>query len=287
MIRSDQAGMRSVRAEKCSIRLGRGEFLWGLMILATANGLFGAIIASINRDGWNDALFASFNISVIVWLASAAGLYLARPDQLPSAIQKSDFVVGLACLALVCLPIGPSSWLALTVLSIWLLRSRQTSAAQRRGAIILLAVTVPMLWSRILFQVFATKVLATDAAFVSWMLGTARIGNMVQFVDGSGYLVIFPACSSLANLSLALLCWITLVQLVKHRQARTDVVWTVLLCLAVVALNVGRMAFMATNLEHYEALHTSFGIQAENVLFLLIIVGICSLGLRNEIFARV
>ena len=144
-----------------------------------------------------------------------------------------------------------------------------------------------MLWSRILFQAFAAKVLATDAAFVSWVLGTARIGNMVQFVDGSGYLVVFPACSSLANLSIALLCWMTLVQLVNHRQVRTDVFWSVLLCLAVIALNVGRMVLMAQDVEHYDALHTSLGIQTANVLFLLTIVGICSLGLRNEIFARV
>ena len=62
-----------------------------------------------------------------------------------------------------------------------------------------------------LFQLFANFILAVDASLVSWLLGTHRTGNLVEFADKSGQLVIFPACSSLANVSLAFLCWVTLV----------------------------------------------------------------------------
>jgi hypothetical protein len=60
-----------------------------------------------------------------------------------------------------------------------------------------------MLWSRLLFQIFAKPILNIDATLVSVLLGTDRSGNMVGFLDGSGYMIVLPACSSLANMSLA------------------------------------------------------------------------------------
>jgi hypothetical protein len=71
---------------------------------------------------------------------------------------------------------------------------------------VLLAATVPVLWSRLLFRFFAKVILDIDAWFVAQLLGTTRAGNMVTFADGSGSLVLEPACSSLANMSLAFLC---------------------------------------------------------------------------------
>jgi hypothetical protein len=65
---------------------------------------------------------------------------------------------------------------------------------------ILLALTVPMLWSPLLFRCFSETILEVDASLVGRMLGTTQAGNMVRFADGSGELVIFPACSSIANL---------------------------------------------------------------------------------------
>jgi hypothetical protein len=64
---------------------------------------------------------------------------------------------------------------------------------RRRGALILLALTVPMLWSRLLFAFFAKFFLLIDATFVAWLLGTAQDGNIVRFADGSGNMVILPA----------------------------------------------------------------------------------------------
>jgi len=82
----------------------------------------------------------------------------------------------------------------------------QATEAQHLGATILLATTVPMLWSRLFFDLFANFALDVDASLAGWMLGTHRTANMVEFADHSGTLVIFPSCSSLANVSPALLC---------------------------------------------------------------------------------
>ena len=99
----------------------------------------------------------------------------------------------------------------MTSLSLYILVSADV-ATSRRGAFILLATTVPMLWSRVLFHLFANFILGVDASLVSWILGTHRIGNAVEFADSSAQLVIFPACSSLANASLA-------VSVLGHRES--------------------------------------------------------------------
>ena len=47
------------------------------------------------------------------------------------------------------------SWVAVTGLSLYILLFANDGPERRRGALILLALTVPMLWSRLFFQFFA------------------------------------------------------------------------------------------------------------------------------------
>src|SRR5262249_3940222 len=147
--------------------------------------------------------------NVVVLFACFAGLSALLGEEKKHAIQPADLAVALIFLGLVALPISPLSWVAVTGLSFYILIFANGDAGRARGAIILLAVTVPMLWSRMVFQFFAKPILDIDATLVATLLGTHQTGNMVQFVDGSGYMVVLPACSSLANMSLAFLCWIS------------------------------------------------------------------------------
>jgi len=264
----------------------RGIFLWGLIILASANGLCAAVVAAINHGGWQDAAVNSFDVSAIVWISLIAGILLIRPRARLKQISKVDLWLGFGCFVLICIPAGPPSWIALTILSASLLLGEH-SPSQRRGAIIVLATTVPMFWSRLCFQIFADTILSIDASLVSWLVGTARSGNMVEFVEGPGYLVIYPTCSSLANMSLAVLCWIAFVQLLDHKWRNIDIIWGMLACLAVVAINVIRMGLMAQSLDYYEAVHSNRGDVIANIIFLVAVLGICLRGVRHEIFARV
>ena len=108
-----------------------------------------------------------------------------------------DLAVAVVFLGLVILPIFILSWLAVTGLSLYILLFANDSSTRRRGALIMLALTVPMLWGRLLFQLFDRPLLEIDAMLAASLLGTDRVGNMVGLVDGSGYMVILPACSSL------------------------------------------------------------------------------------------
>jgi hypothetical protein len=266
-------------------RLDRGTFFWCLIILAGVNGLGGAVASSVVRSGWQDAILNTFDISAIVWVALTVGVLLIRPVAKSRPISNVDMALGLACLVLTCIPAGPPSWIALTLSSGWVLLGEH-SATQRKGLIIVLATTVTMFWSRLCFQLFADTILSIDASFVSALVGTERSGNMVRFVNGPGYLVIYPTCSSLANISLAVLCWITLVQLVEHKWRTVDIVWGGVACFAVIGINVSRMGLMAQGLDYYEAIHSPRGDLIGNLIFVVVVLAICLGGVRREIFNR-
>ena len=265
--------------------LPRGEFLAGLFTLGCVSGLTSRIIQSVNRLGWADALFNTFDISVIVWISCIAGVSLVLRDR-TIGVRSSDLALGAGFVFLVILPIGPLSWLAVTALSLYIIISANV-ASSRRGAFILLATTVPMLWSRLLFQFFANLILQIDASLVGWILGTHRTGDIVEFADGSGVLVILPACSSLANVSLAFLCWVTVSQLVGHKKSAYDLLWCLLACISVITVNVTRISFMGLSQWNYITVHGPWGDVVGNTIILGLIVGFSVLGVRRELFRRI
>ena len=265
--------------------LPRGEFFAGLLALGCVSGLASRMIQSVNRLGWVDALFNTFEISAIVLVSCAAGVSLVLRER-TTGVRSSEFAMGAGFVLLVILPIGPLSWLAVTALSLYIIISTNV-ASSRRGAFILLAVTVPMLWSRLLFQFFANLILQIDASLVGWILGTHRTGAIVGFADGSGVLVILPACSSLANMSLAFLCWVTISQLVSHKKSAYDLLWCLLACISVIAVNVTRISVEGLSQWHYATFHSPWGDAVGNTIILGLLVGLSVLGVRRELFQRI
>jgi hypothetical protein len=264
--------------------ISRNEYFAGLFAIACANGLGSRMIEMVRESGWTAAILSTFEISAVVWLSCAAGLAMVVRER-DGEIQRLDLVVGAVLLVLIVLPIGGLSWLAVTLLSLYAAAFADPPSPLRRGAMILLAVTVPMLWSRLLFRFFANFILQIDASLVSLMLGTSRSGNLVRFVDGSGTLAIVPYCSSLHNVSLAVLTWVAINQWLGRRWSSSDWQWIVLAGVAVVAVNVTRMSLMALSATHYHAIHGSWGDIVTNLLTLCAVVGLCLMGVRRELFA--
>ena len=265
--------------------LPRGEFFAGLFALGCVSGLTSRIIQSITARGWVGALFDTFEISLIIWVSCVAGIALVFRDR-TIGVRSSELAMGAGFVVLVTLPIGPLSWLAVAALSLYIITSTRV-ASSRRGATILLATTVPMLWSRLLFRFFANFILQIDASFVGWILGTHRTGDIVGFADGSGVLVILPACSSLANVSIAILCWVTVSQLVGHKKSAYDPLWCLVACVSVIAINVTRISVEGLSQWHYATFHSPWGDALVNTIILGLIVGFSVLGVRRELFGRV
>jgi hypothetical protein len=263
----------------------RNEFFAALYVLGCANGMLGRVIQSVQFSDWEGAI-TGIDINVIVLLACFAGIFMVIEKD-PERLRSRDLVVAALFLVFVSLPIFPLSWVAVTGLSFYILLFANANADRVRGALILLALTAPMLWSRLLFQIFAKPILDIDATLVSLLLGTDRTGNMVRFLDNSGYMVVLPPCSSLANMSLALLCWVTITQWVRHQWGATDVICAVLACLSVITVNVTRISLMGLSHSHYEYVHSTWGDLVTNSIMLALMVAVTVLGARREIFSRV
>jgi len=264
----------------------RNEYFAALFIIACVNGLGSQILETIGWVGWTEAVLSTFGTSAIVWVACYAGVSLILKES-SEKIRGTDLVIGLTLLIPTTIPVGGLSWLAVSALGLYVILFSEPLSPQRRGAIILLAASVPMFWSRLLFRYFANTILSIDAALVGLILRTGSHGNVVPFADGSGSLIILPYCSSLANVSLALLAWV----LVSHWWPRSSTVRDIFICLlaacSVVSLNITRIGLMGLSQHAYSTIHSQLGFIVTNLLILGLTLGICLLGVRRETDARV
>lgn len=277
--------LRSVRNRIRTESIDRSELFASLYIIACANGLTARIVKSIYSHGWLNAAVDNFDVSIIVWVACFVGVSLVLTDR-TGKVQKTDLILSAVLLLLIVLPLGAASWLAVTILSLYILIFGRPADSFRRGAIVLLAVAVPMFWSRLIFNLFAKYILEIDAIFVGWVLGTERTGNLVEFADHSGSLAIFPSCSSLANVSLALLCWVTISQFMRHKWRSQDILWCLLVCFSAFAANVLRMSLMGVNGSFYLMLHSPAVEVLLSVVMLGLIVSISLAGIRHDSVIR-
>src|SRR6266851_3357594 len=132
---SDQTQRTQAKSGQRGIQIARNEFFAGLFLLGCANGIAARGIATVHDNGWLNA------------------------------------AIGVVALALIALPLGGLSWIAVTGLALYILLFTDSDQSTRRGAVILLATTVPMVWSRLLFRLFANFILEIDASLVGWLLG--------------------------------------------------------------------------------------------------------------------
>jgi hypothetical protein len=259
--------------------------LAGLAFVAFVNGISGIAIVSVSENGIAAALLSTFDISVIVWSACAISVsFLLREPSVP--VERSDWIIAACVLAAVLVPVGQLSWLALVGLAVYILRGSPRTSYLRRGAWIILTMTVPMFWGRQLITLLSDPILQADAMLIGWLVGMKSVGNTVQLADGSGYLWIAPRCSSLANISLAALCWVTVSQVLDHPGSVCDLGWVLLTSAAVVAINVTRISLIGLYPEQYELIHGPVGAAVASWAILGVTLGGCLLGVRHELASR-
>ncbi len=162
---SDQTQRTQAKSRQDGIQIARNEFFAGLFLLGSANGIAARAIGTVHDNGWLNAAIGMFDVSAIVLAACASGLWLMMGGR-EQSVTRIDLAVGVGALALIALPLGGLSWIAVGGLALYILWFTDPDQSMRRGAIILLATTVPMFWSRLLFQLFANFILEIDASLV-------------------------------------------------------------------------------------------------------------------------
>ena len=236
----------------------RSDLYCGLIVVGFANGISERISNAIDRDGVVVALFNSFDVSVVMWAAGLVALsLLSRSERQPA--RGTDFAIAGVASAAFLVPIPSLSWLAFTAIAVYLAYSPISPPRMRRAAAVLGAMTVPMLWARILLAAFSDYILAADAKLVSWIVGTESSGNTIPFADGTGVLFLEPACSSLTNLSLVLLCGVVLVKAYDCAWSKRIAATILIACCAAIAINVIRISFIGVFPHYYDLIHGQIG----------------------------
>jgi exosortase/archaeosortase family protein len=133
-----------------------------------------------------------------------------------------------------------------------------------------------------LFAAFNGPILAADAKLIGWIVGTRSAGNAIPFADGSGVLFLEPACSSLTNVSLALLCGMMIVNLYGLPWSRTVVATVAAACLTTVVINVARISAIGVLPAYYDVIHGPFGATVAEWMTNLAVVAIYAGGLRPD-----
>lgn len=270
-----------MQARTRSISLRRGHYFAALLILGYGSGFTAHIIGAVQQWGWTDALLITFDLSAIVWISCLAGILLILEEE-GSGLCLADLGAGICFIAFAILPVRSLNWLAVAGLSVYILMATKTSAT-RRGATILLASTVPLLLSPLLFHFFSRPILEMDASLISSLLGTRQTGTLVELADHSGELAILPGCSSFTNVPVGFLCWVLLSQIVPHKPSAYDPFWCLLACASVIPLNVARIALYDLGRWYYVTFHSPWANAIDNLLITLVVLGVSALGMRREL----
>lgn len=251
--------------------LTRPDLFAGLTVLGFLNGISEKVYRSVIDFGAAGAALQTFDVSLILWGACVAAVVLLLKADRAEPIGRRDLAVAcLACLAFF-LPVPAASWLGLCLLG-WHLWATAREETVRRAAAIIVALTIPLFWARLLFAALSDTILHIDASLVGWVIGTVPTGNVVPLADGSGSLFFAPGCSSVANLSLALLSAAVFVNLRSGRWSPAFVAWAVASAAGVVALNVGRISLIGLFPERYDLIHGPVGAAVDGWLTLGVIL---------------
>jgi exosortase/archaeosortase family protein len=256
--------------------LERPQVLMLTFVLLASNALLSKIVTGITRDGFTYAFLNTFEVSVIVWGGLYLGLRFARSVSV-EPLSVADKLVVVFAIAACFLPLSPLTWPVLSVVAIYFIWA-STQRAQTRMGWAFLAVTVPMFWSKQLFSVFSNFFLAIDASIVASITGTERVSNVVAMPNGAGFMQIAAPCSSMANVSLAMCCWMLFTQATNSGWRPGNLLWCGLACVAVMSINIFRISMIGYFPEHFELLHGPIGSSVASWASLFVVIIICNYG---------
>jgi len=239
----------------------RNVFMWAAVILVSNHLL--AVARGVWPASLGELVAGLFAVGIFQCLAWYAVFHLIRASHPIKAARRRDVVIVAALCLLVFFPASPMIWVAATGVAIYLLFCGRGDLGLRAAGMVLAALSVQELWGHILFQVIAPPLLRAETAVVGAMLqlirgGTVWHDNIIMTSNGYG-IVLFPYCSSFHNVSLALLCWVTLTRLRYPIWRGYDFVVGGLVAGTLIILNTTRLYLMALDIDAYHFWHEGAG----------------------------
>jgi hypothetical protein len=249
---------------------------------------FARYLADSLRDAWrgNGASIGHLaNLGIFQLLAWTAIIYLTgRGHESRRASNVDVTFIGLISLCAL-LPDDNASWLGLSALAAYALFVFPQDRHLRAAAAVMLALATQLFWGRILFELVAFNIEVFDAKCAAGLLSFLHYsvslqGNLIG--TQSHQIVIYEACTSFHNISLAMLGWVAITKLARLEWRLTDLITAAALVVVTVVMNSLRLFLMASSapgkLDYW---HVGFGSQVINAGLSALITTICLLGARK------
>ena len=131
---------------------------------------------------------------------------------------------------------------------------------------VLLAITVNLLWGRLLMVFFVAQIAALDAHVVALVVHTSVQGNRVLMLDGH-HMSIIQACTSVENASVALMMFVAIVRTFRPTPRPSEWLYLAGIFAFVVALNDARLSLMARSMEMFQLVHGPVSWVALDLIF--------------------
>lgn len=227
-------------------------------VLAALNGQAGYLFQRLHTSGLPAAAFELGGISVVIWFAMYATLKIGF-EGAGEALRPWDLWILAAVILLTIAPVSIAASGALLFSAVYLLLTTRPRQLERRVALVLCALTGPLIWGPALIAIVPQALLDLDAQIVAFLIGTPVHGNVVGALGGGDEVVIGGPCSSVHNISLAVLLWTTAAALFKVRINAQYMVVGVAMVALMFSLNIARVAAIGTFPQDYEFLHFGLG----------------------------
>lgn len=266
-------------------RVTRAHLYAGLFAIGFANGISERFFKELAESGFLGALFNTFGVSALVWVAAGGVFWLFKQANGESA-RPLDYVIGAAACIGFLFPMSAASWLGIAILALYLIWTSSRGELLRRAGVLMLGITIPMLWARLLFASMSNFILSLDAKLVGLVVGTQPVGNTIPFWDGTGVLFLEPACSSLTNVSLAVLCGAFFMAVFNRPWSATVFKAMLIACAATIAINVTRMSAIAFFPTYYDIIHGMIGASLAEWLSIIVVLSIYFRWITPDVPAR-
>jgi exosortase/archaeosortase family protein len=252
-------GLDMVRSWRPTVA-SRGQLFAVVGCVAAVNGFAGKIATAIYSQPLAVAILDLGGVSAIVWFAIGILFVLASDTATPSpAVRPADKAVFGLTLVLSFIPLNFAAAIGLLLCGAYLALCSPGGSAERRIALVLLALTGPLIWGRFLLALIGPFLLRIDAALAGLLAGARVQGNVVSLAGGQGNLYVALGCSSVHNMSLAVLLFVAVTQALRLRFTPLLLLTGAGAALMMATVNVMRLATLARFPEHFELFHTGWG----------------------------
>lgn len=239
----------------------REIFIWVAVIL-----LLNQLLYQIKED-WSVSLerlvYDLGAIGAFQFMAWYVVLSLLRDSDPVSVARWRDLLVSGALCLLLLLPMSRAIWVAALGIAVYLFIFSDRDPRLRAAATVLAGLSVQQYWGHIFFNLVAFPLLRAETAAVGTILAAVRPGtawhdNMVAGPNGFG-IVVYAACSSFHNVSLAALCWLAVSRWRYLCRWRRDLVMLGVVGGTMILFNLFRLCMMAWDMDLYDYWHAGVG----------------------------